>query len=109
MKRTIKAFKIPCNGQPPELVEIPDELEVYQEFVGGYIEIVRVHPDAIMVVNDTGLIDGLPINLLASTLYPGPTPICGNVWLVGDHHDEDFHDVPQRFIDTFGKLDKVII
>ena len=109
MQRTIKAFKIPCNGQLPELVEIPDELEVYQEFVGGDIEIVRIPPDAIMVVNDPGPIDGLPINLIASAFYPAPTPICGNAWIVGDHHDEYFHDVPQRFIDTFGKLDKIIL
>ena len=128
MTRTIKAFKIPCNGQLPELVEIPDELEVYQEFVGGYIEIVRVPPkpimfvndtglietvrvppDVIMVVNDTGLIDELPINLIASMFYPGATPICGNAWIVGDHHDENFHDVPDELINFLTKLDKIIL
>ena len=53
-------------------------LEELQGFVGGFIEIVRVDDDRIMVVNEEGKLNGLPINGDASKLY-GRETIVGDV------------------------------
>lgn len=52
-------------------------LEELQGFVGGYIEIIGHGKDGLMVVNEEGKLDGLPLNTTAS-LMAGQT-IVGNV------------------------------
>lgn len=82
----------------PEQIE--DELEVYQKFVDGCIECVRIDEQLVMVVNDEGLIRELPENIIASCLYwsitgKPATPICGNAILVGvDPENGEFCDIP---------------
>jgi len=51
----------PKNGKDFKL----DEL---QKFVGGYIEIVQLNRDMIMVCNEEGKLMGLPFNPTASIL-----------------------------------------
>lgn len=43
-------------------------LEELQGFVGGYIEIVYLNNDRIMVVNEEGIIENLPFNEKASNI-----------------------------------------
>ena len=57
-----KAEVTPKNGTDFTL----DEL---QSFVGGYIEIIWLTPDEIMVVNEEGRLLDLPENDIASNLY----------------------------------------
>lgn len=45
---------------------LPFTLKEMQHHVGGYIEIVRLKKDKVMVVNEEGLLMGLPDNSLAS-------------------------------------------
>jgi len=81
----------------------PDRLEDFQKIVGGYIETVWVRSTAnrvgaIMVVNEEGLLKGLPRNALAErflTEHVGPLcqPIVGDVFVVSEV-GEDFGDVP---------------
>lgn len=56
-------------------------LEELQGFVGGNIEIVRVPDDSdrIIILNEEGKLDGLPINMKATDLYQNPYDV-----IVGD-------------------------
>ena len=51
-------------------------LQELQEFVGGYVDIVRLPQDQVLVVNDEGLRLDLPFNFQAS--------IAANNHIVGD-------------------------
>lgn len=74
-------------GWAPGIVEIPDELENYQRIVDGYIECVRWDEDHVMIVNEEGKIDGLPVNFR----YGGDVIVGPAVWVgVGG---EEFTDV----------------
>lgn len=66
-------------------VTIP--LDLIQKIIKGFFEIVHISPDvkfpvknAVMLVNDCGLLDGMKTNLIASTLYGyeivGPAILC---------------------------------
>ena len=44
-------------------------LEELKEIVGGYIEIVRLNKNEIMVVNEDGKLNNLPYNDNATVLY----------------------------------------
>lgn len=57
--------------------------EELKEFVGGYIEIVPINDHEIMVVNEEGKLNNLPVNYIASLLYKYDA-ICGNVLVCDD-------------------------
>ena len=61
------------------------------EDVGGFIEIVRVklgdRKNVVIVVNDEGVLQGLPLNDVASMLYG--SPIFGNAVLMYEGFNED--------------------
>ena len=57
--------------------------EELKEFVGGYIEIVPINDHEIMVVNEEGKLNNLPVNYIAALLYKYDT-ICGNVLVCDD-------------------------
>lgn len=47
----------------PRMIEIPHEVEAMQRLVGGYIETVYPFDDPVVLVcNDEGKLDGLPLN-----------------------------------------------
>ena len=55
---------------PPEDLENGYTLEQLRGWVGGYIEIVRLHPDVSrLVVDDEGMLKSLPVNFHATLLY----------------------------------------
>lgn len=58
-------------------------LEELQGFVGGFIEIVPINPSQIMVINEEGKLNDLPINALATNaLYLAMGDFCDVI--VGD-------------------------
>lgn len=59
----------PANGKKFTLEEM-------QKYVGGYIEIVRGPNSSKLIVNEEGLLQGLPLNRLAS--------LAANRYIVGD-------------------------
>ena len=69
-KMTEYAIIIP-DSRDPYVVPYQDELSWLQDKVGGWIEIVqcRQDPSVAMVISDTGKLDELPENYLASVLY----------------------------------------
>lgn len=90
MDKMITVVKLPADGSLTAITEeIPDNLTQLQHYVEGYIEIVTLarSPAAvglrlIMIVNDCGLIWGLPVNPIATEVYHqftyAETHICGN-------------------------------
>ena len=91
-------------GGVMELVELPDseqaQLRAVQRILGGYMEVVRV-PQApvLMLVNEDGMAEHLPSNLVASILSGG-LPIVGSVLLVGQ---EDSHGAIQSLPEPWVK------
>lgn len=72
-------------GKKPTVTEIKNELEVFKSLVGGYIEVVRVTPDILMICNEEGKMRGLPPNF--ST---GHDVIVGTAVFVAFDGKEDF-------------------
>ncbi len=109
MNRKINVLKLTAGSNIAEPEQIEDELEVYQKFVDGCIECVRINERLVMVVNDEGLIRELPENIIASCLYwsitdKPTTPICGNAILVGYRpEDGSFGNIPPAAV--FSVLD----
>ena len=44
------------------------ELEEMQKIVGGYIEVIRLNDGRIIIVNEEGLLQGLPVNIEATNI-----------------------------------------
>lgn len=51
-------------GKKPEIAEIENELSVLQEIVGGYIEILPLFGNIVLVCNEEGKLMGLPANFI---------------------------------------------
>ena len=86
----MKALKL--EGRTHETIDIENTLEALQKAVGGYIETVRLRVDnAVMIVNEEGLLLGLPFNAVASALA-GQTIV--GVALVVGVDGEEFTDAP---------------
>lgn len=64
-----------------QIKDIEDDLATMQDIVEGYIELVRIAPDVMMVVNEEGLYRKT-INQVASAFYLGGQ-INGNVFFAG--------------------------
>lgn len=98
-------------------IEPEDMLHDLQGYVHGHIEVVHpvnLREPYLMVVNDCGLIDGMPSNYLASLLYGsrqhaqiicGPAVICKEVWTedgpdLGPLEESDLVSVLQQIYDV---------
>lgn len=81
----IQSIKVSSNlepfGRKPTLVNL-------QKAVGGSITLIHIDIDTLMIVNEEGLILGLPRNRVASKLYKGH--IVGNVVILTDSDRRDF-------------------
>jgi hypothetical protein len=78
---------VKCSGKP-EKIEFSGKmvtLKEMQDCVKGYIEFVRLHNNMIMVVNEEGKIDGLGLNISATTFVQSndlPHIIVGDVLII---------------------------
>lgn len=57
----IRVLKVEL-GRPTEEITIPNTLEAFQAAVGGYIEVLDLDSDAVLVCNEEGKLIGLPAN-----------------------------------------------
>lgn len=79
----------------------PDHTDI-NNLVGGWFDCVRSHDGSFVgYVNDTGLLDGLPINPIATALFG--TIISGSCVIVGcyddtGYNDGDSHPVPPHAV-----------
>lgn len=87
MEKMIRVLYKPV-GKPLEERRIPNTLEACQELVGGYIEVVHIAENVICIVNEEGLILGLPKNPLGKRF-----PFVGD-WFICGENDDEFTDVP---------------
>ena len=55
---SIEAVKLPTTTN--------ERLKVLQGLVGGYIEVVPAYAGNLLIVNEEGLLEGLPLNTTAS-------------------------------------------
>lgn len=69
-----------------EAIEVPNTLEALQELVGGYIEAIPLFPNIVVIVNEEGVLKGLPFNM-----YLSGHCLCGPVLFVGVKGEEFFH------------------
>jgi hypothetical protein len=67
-----------------KLVEIEDNLQSYQKIVGGYIEVVYMDAGYIMICNEEGKFENLPVNFVLEHDY-----IVGDVFFAKQDR-EDF-------------------
>ena len=91
MKKTIRVLYKPA-GKPFEVREIPNTLKACQELVGGYIEVVKICRDVLLVCNEEGLILGLEPNPFLGEPFVGDIFCCGE-------DGEEFADVPESFVE----------
>lgn len=86
-------------GKEPEVIEIENELEPMQKFVGGYIEMVYIEKDAALICNEEGIPMGLPFNrpVYEFDIY-GPFFICG----LDD--EEEFASISEENAKKYTKL-----
>lgn len=61
MKNKILAV-IKRPGEGAYVDQIDNDLKVFQDLVGGYIEVLRITEDILAVINEEGRIIGLPFN-----------------------------------------------
>ena len=76
----------------------PNTLEAFQNEVGGYIETCRVAEDLVLVVNEEGLLDGLPYNCKVCG-----QPFVGTIVAVATDQDE-FASISARFVPMVLKM-----
>ena len=81
------------NNRSVEEIEIENTLEALQKAVDGYIETVTlISGYAVMIVNEEGLLRGMPSNPTASAV--AARKIVGPALVVGVDGDE-FTDIPK--------------
>ena len=79
----------------------PNTLESFQKAVGGYIETLTVCEDLVLIVNEEGLLRGMPFNCKVCG-----QPFVGTVVAVATERDE-FASIPERFIPMVLRLFEV--
>lgn len=98
-------------NEKPYAVEIGNKLEHYQNLVGGYIECIYPYDDnAVLVCNDEGKLNGLPLN---RGLYDDQGRlidiIAGSFFIVGDDGEGDFcsltNDQIDKYLDMYDNIE----
>lgn len=84
--------------------EFKDSLEVLQEYVGGYIDVVTLGNKIDLIINDEGKINRLPVNR-AWTDADGHILdlICGNILCVRHNSDGEFVSIEKEDIQIIEK------
>jgi len=96
----MKALKV--EGRSITEADIPNTLEALQATVDGYIETLQLVPDqAVMIVNEEGLLKDLEVNTFASAI--AGTMIVGTALIVGVDGDE-FTDIPEDIVKCINTL-----
>ena len=96
----MKALKV--EGRSITEIDIPNTLEALQAAVDGYIETLQLVPDqAVMIVNEEGLLKDLEVNTFASAI--AGTMIVGTALVCGVDGDE-FTDIPEDVVKCINAL-----
>ena len=92
-----RALLIPAEGTPTTTMVMEAETyEFIRQSVGGWFDCVR-SDEFHAYVNDTGLIDGLPFNPVASIMFG--QVICGDAVVFGSFNAQGEYDGEEHAID----------
>ena len=100
----MKALRVDPDGtvKPAEITgeSISEQNDSIYGFLGGYFDCVRLSDDAMMLVDEEGLLKGLPVNATAMMIsgYPMLVGVALIVGLMPTEDGDVFTDCPQRFI-----------
>lgn len=94
-------------GKEPEMVEIPDDLNAMQEFVGGYIEAVRPWGDDVaLLCDEEAAIKGAELNKIIMNesggvfgVISGPFFLC-----LAPKNSDYFMSLPNIFAEHYKSL-----
>lgn len=75
-------------GEAPQVVDIENTLEALQKAVGGYIEVIGVEGDILMICDEEGKLKGKAANFTVRN-----DVIVGDVLFVQNGYDGDFTDM----------------
>ena len=102
---SMQAIKIHTDGTIERVTIIGETIKKQNDSIhkhlGGYFDIVRMGPDAVMLVDDEGLLKQLPLNPAANLISGYPSPLVGTALIVGTQPGPDgdeFCDVPERLV-----------
>lgn len=66
----MRALLVPADEtKPAEIIDLDTALRSVQDHVGGYIQILPIGEDAVLICNEDGKVIGLPMNRRASIRY----------------------------------------
>ena len=89
-------------GEEPKIMNIENTLEAKQKLVNGWIEVVSVTDDILLVCNEEGKLENLPPNLLFDYDY-----IAGDCFFIGDDYDNaDFKSLTDEQIEEIKEICK---
>lgn len=89
-------------GEQPEIMNIENTLEAKQKLVDGWIEVVTVTDDILLVCNEEGKLDNLEPNLLFDYDY-----IAGDCFFIGDDYENgDFKSLTDEQIEEVKEICK---
>ena len=85
------------NNVNPVLCNVPHSLAIFQQIVGGKIEVVEPFPDnVVLVCDESGRNNGKPIN----RVIDDSKDICGDFFLCG-HDGEGLSDFPEDLVEWY--------
>ena len=85
-----------CN-ENPVLRNVPHSLTIFQQIVGGKIEVVEPFPDnVVLVCDESGRNNGKPVN----RVIDDSMDICGDFFLCG-HDGEGLSDFPEDLVEWY--------
>ena len=67
-----------------KIIKEKPTLEEMQKFVGGYIEVVYLNDEQVMIIDEEGKVKGKPINPEATIRATRNNAIFNNDWIAGD-------------------------
>lgn len=86
-------------GQKPRVTDIENTLEALQQAVGGYIEVINLNENTVLICDEEGKIKDKPFNFVLS----GVDVIVGDVLFVNTS-GEDFTDIDEETEQTLIQL-----
>lgn len=92
-------------GEKPESMSIDNNLSVMQKAVGGYIEVVPLDGDTVLICNEEGKIHGLPLNRAVYDEHHRMTEIiAGDFFICNAPPDrEDFTSLTEKQLEKYTK------
>ena len=84
-------------NENPVLRNVPHNLTIFQQIVGGKIEVVEPFPDnVVLVCDESGRNNGKPVN----RVIDDSMDICGDFFLCG-HDGEGLSDLPEDLVEWY--------